>query len=163
MSGVQPDVEKVLSTLSDWQVMTSIRRNQLKARDAWIGSTTARGVTMGVITSQKISDDGVVTERPLYSTYVYVDGVQTVIPRFDLYTNLWRRAGKIDPFNFYFWHNSLTMRNSKWFIDYYAEVMETLDEQVVLWGVDEPTRSTNLFKLIVEYIESLRCLILLMN
>lgn len=146
---------------SKWEVLTTIRRVQLQTRLAWLSSKVERGPCIGVAHSSWISlSDDEVIEYLDYSNFVYDEehGL-TIIPSFDNYTRLWLRSETINPFSFHFWHNSFTMQNSKWFLEYYSNVMSALDEQIIIWGADEQTKDSRLYKSIVTYTEALRLLI----
>lgn len=144
---------------SKWDVMTAIRRTQLQARLAWTSAKIEITPCLGVASSSVLVN-GEVVDYPCYSHFIR-DGVSgvTVIPSFDRYSKLWMGSNMINPFLFTFWHNSIVMQRSGWFTEYYGAVMETLDEQIVIWGADDATRRSKLYGLIVAFSESLRLLI----
>lgn len=145
---------------SKWEVLTSIRRTQLQTRLAWQSAKVRRGPSVGVTHSVEwIDTKGNIAERALFADFICNEkGELTIIPSFASYAHLWMRADKINPFSFYFWHNSVTMQTNTWFVEYYDMVMLTLDEQLVMWGTDECTRNSRIFKSIVTYAEALRLL-----
>lgn len=143
-----------------WEVFTAIRRTQLQARLAWTSSKVEHGPCLGVAHASytDIIDDEVV-EYLVFSDFIRDDKLGlTIIPSFEKYARLWRDAGMVNPFSFTFWHNSVTMQRSDWFRNYYNVVMATLDEQVVIWGADENTEDSKVFKAVVAYVEALRLL-----
>lgn len=144
---------------SKWEVLTSIRRAQLQARLAWMSAKVEQGPCIGLVGSCDLIGDELI-ERPIYASFICDDknGGTTIIPSFQDYTRLWRRAGMVCPFSFYFWHNSITMQNSNWFLGYYNTVMEALNEQIVLWGSDKQTEDSRVYKYIVAYVDALRLL-----
>lgn len=146
---------------SKWDVFTSIRRTQMEARLAWLSSKAERGPCIGVAQSSWMNlEANEVVECFEYSYFVKdAKSGLTIIPSFDVYARLWLRAEKINPFSFHFWFNSVTMQNSKWFLQYYSDIMSALDEQIIIWGADEPTRNSRLYLCIVAYVEALRLLI----
>lgn len=147
---------------SKWDVFTTIRRTQLQVRLTWISATVERGPIIGVANSSWVNlVDGEVIEYLDYSNFILdeVSGLTTIIPSFDVYARYWARAEMINPFSFHFWHNSLTLQNSRWFLKYYDDVMATLDEQIIIWGADEYTRNSKIYNEIVTYIEALRLFI----
>lgn len=139
-------------------IMMNIRSTQQTVCLAWKSSTIKRGYHFGIATGQPKFNGDIVVERNLYSTFVYTGGGQTIIPSFGVYDKIWRNAERINPFSFTFWHNSTVWHNSAWFLEYYSDVMHSLDEQVVMWGADDITRGSRLYGLIVAYVENLRLL-----
>lgn len=143
---------------SKWQVLTSVRKAQIKVRTTWMSATVKEGPCIGAC--------GCSAEYVYRGRSRSGPGDLTLIPSFDDYNKLWSDAGVvINPF----WvHLPLTMQNGKWFVQnkwfaqYHTTAMKTLDEQIVIWSADEHTRGSMIYKCIVAYVEKFRLLYALM-
>ena len=105
----------------------------------------------GFVRQEWVNNGVVVGEIVSGQSEVFLKG--SIIPSFQSYDTLWKSSGSPNPFKV----NWLDYdRYDPCFSGYLAFAIDTLDRQLVLWGVDEPTLKHPVYLHVTEFTSALR-------
>lgn len=83
-------------------------------------------------------------------------GRETVIPSYSYYNDVWVNAGYFNPFEF----DWLKFDGSRFdHREYVFRVLQILNEQLVLWSVDESSKATHLFYAVNQVTDYMKVLL----